>query len=181
MNKNWFENVLSGNGNSRHLELAADLLENQQDLQDIDRMLYELGTQLNRQDLNAETASMVQAFGGYINTNVFDRILRGRGNAFRIVSPLSDRVIEIEGWGKLHLHVSCLQTDMSVIIAYKTFSISVRLDKIQQAMAYGSTETQELMTRILAVQREHLFQISQKLIEFFGSQTIDMLMEPVNE
>jgi hypothetical protein len=181
MNSNWFENLISGNGNGRRRDLASDLLENDRDFQDIDRMMYELGIQWNREDLNAETASMVQAFGGHINTSILSRILRGRGGTHRIVSPLADRIIELDGWAKLFLHAACLQADMSVISSYKNLMSSVRLDKFQKAIKFASDETQDLATRDLAAKRKSLFQNSQIMIENFASHALAMLMGSDND
>jgi hypothetical protein len=180
MTNNWLENLTGGNGDGRSASIAADLLENQRDLHDIDRMMNELAAQLNEQDLNNETKNMVENIGGYINSGLFSKVLDRIGGTYRVNRALGDSVVILEGEAKRHLHASGLAADLSLVITYKIFRVSVRLDKIQQVMEIASDETQELMTRVLAVQREHLFHNSNKLIEYFSADAIDMVMGSVN-
>jgi hypothetical protein len=176
MKESWLESLTGGNGDGRDPDIAATLLENKRDLQDIDRMMNELAVQLNEQDLNNETMSMVENIGGYINSNLLSRVLHQIGGTYRVNRSLGDSLVIVEGEAKRRLHASGLAADLTVVITYKIFRVSVRLDKIQQVMKSASDQTIELMKDVLVAQRKHLFHIADKLIEYFNADAIDMMM-----
>lgn len=174
--KIWLLGSYGRNGNGRKPDLPNEMELLDEAIRKVDRMLDELAVQLDGREMSAETSSMFEGLGTYIKPDGLWQTLTRRGSSHRLLVPLADRALEDLGWAKLHLNNAALQADLAPMISYKILSISVRLDKIQKVLESTSVETQELMAKVLKAQRDHLLQISQKLVENFGAHADNRLL-----
>ena len=126
--------------------------------------------------MNSESAQMIEGFGAHINTGILTRILQKRGGAYRTVAPLADKIVELEGWGKLHLQAAALRADMVIIIEYKVLMTLQRMGKIEEILPHCSERMRGVMERVLDGHCEYLYQLSQEVTAMFGTDATNRLM-----
>lgn len=173
--KDLHEILFSRNGNEQKNPNGQTVRFLSDEFLEVDREIRELGNLLNRSDLSRETSGIIESFGGHFNQNVLTRLLHRRGSSHRLQAPLADRVLEFEGWGKLHLAVAALQADMVPIISFKIMKVANRLDRMQQVSEKLSDESRELMQDVFDLGRKNLHRIAEELVESFGADAQNRL------
>lgn len=173
--KTWIEDVLQSNGTEYNPGDQDHLGSVGHVSLDIDRRMRELRASLDSQEVNSLGPRMVESFGVHINPGFFSRILHRRGSSNRILVPLADRTIEDEGWGKLYLNQSLLQSNMVPLLTIDLMSKLTWLDKSERVSKHMLDASQDAMQKHLDNMRQMLVRNAEEALEQFRADMLARL------
>jgi hypothetical protein len=129
---------------------------------------------LNRAALGGitnEDAQLITGISQHVDGGLFHRIARRRGNSWRVVAALADRVVQFEELAKIHIAIALQTQNMDIVLALKSLGTFQRFKLIQQACEQEPPEIQDLMARGFEVAQDRALKVWEKAPNDYLSDT----------